>query len=341
MPSRREDEQFDAQIALSSLPRAFATRIDSVPAPVPYLAAEPELMRKWAARIGAEGFKIGVVWQGNANPEADMARSAPLAAFAPLAAIARRAAHLPAGRLRRRAARKPARRHAGRDLGPDFDAGPDSFLDTAAAMSQLDLIVTCDTSIAHLAGALARPTWVALKKDAEWRWLRDRDDLPWYPSLRLFRQRQRGEWSDVFAAMAGELARVAPAVAESRTIAIPGAIGELIDKITILEIKARKIEDGEKARNVRRELALLQANQRETGLDEARLAPLKAELVIVNQKLWDVEDDIRLCERAGDFGQHFVALARAVYVTNDRRAAIKREINRLFNSAIVEEKHYA
>jgi tetratricopeptide (TPR) repeat protein len=335
------DEQFDAQIALSSLPRAFATRIDSVPAPVPYLAAEPELMRKWAARIGAEGFKIGVVWQGNANPEADMARSAPLAAFAPLAAMPGvRLISLQVGFGVEQLAKLPAGMRV-ETLGSDFDAGPDSFLDTAAAMSQLDLIVTCDTSIAHLAGALARPTWVALKKEAEWRWLRDRDDSPWYPSLRLFRQRQRGEWSDVFAAMAGELARVAPAAAESRMIAIPGAIGELIDKITILEIKARKIEGGEKARNVRRELALLQANQRETGLDEARLAPLKAELATVNQKLWDVEDDIRLCERAGDFGQHFVALARAVYVTNDRRAAIKREINRLFNSAIVEEKHYA
>ena len=124
-------------------------------------------------------------------------------------------------------------------------------------------------------------------------------------------------------------------------IAIPGAIGELIDKITILEIKARKIEDAQKARNVRRELALLQANQRDAGFDEARLAPLKAELVVVNETLWEIEDEIRLCEKAGDFGERFVALARAVYGTNDRRAAIKREINLMFNSAIVEEKHYA
>ena len=87
-------------------------------------------------------------------------------------------------------------------LGDDFDAGPDAFVDTAAAMAALDLVVTCDTSVAHLAGALARPTWVALKQDAEWRWLRDRDDLPWYPTMRLFRQTRRGDWSDVFTAIA-------------------------------------------------------------------------------------------------------------------------------------------
>jgi len=86
-------------------------------------------------------------------------------------------------------------------LGDDFDSGPDAFVDTAAAMASLDLIVSCDTSVAHLAGALGRPTWVALKKDAEWRWLRGRPDSPWYPTMRLFRQTRHGEWPSVFEAM--------------------------------------------------------------------------------------------------------------------------------------------
>ncbi len=124
-----------------------------------------------------------------------------------------------------------------------------------------------------------------------------------------------------------------------RTIDIPGAVGELIDKIAILKIKERRIDDPDKLANVRRELALLTA-KRGGGGSTPRLAPLEAELAAVNEKLWDVEDDIRLCEKAGDFGERFVALARAVYA-NDRRAAIKREINRRCNSAIVEEKHYA
>ena len=87
----------------------------------------------------------------------------------------------------------------------DFDSGPDGFIDTAAVMENLDLIVTSDTSIAHLAGALARPTWVALKHVPDWRWLLDRDDTPWYPTMRLFRQETDGDWTAVFAKMEQEL----------------------------------------------------------------------------------------------------------------------------------------
>jgi hypothetical protein len=90
-------------------------------------------------------------------------------------------------------------------LGDDFDAGGEAFIDTAAAAMALDLVITCDTSVAHLVGALGRPVWVALKKDAEWRWLRGRDDSPWYPTMRLFRQRAMGDWEGVFADMAEAL----------------------------------------------------------------------------------------------------------------------------------------
>ena len=159
--------------------------------------------------------------------------------------------------------------------------------------------------------------------------------------MRLFRQTRRGDWSDVFAAMAAELKTLVPSGGAGRTIDIPGAVGELIDKIAILKIKERRIDDPEKVANVRRELALLTMKLDETRLDRAELASLEAELAAVNEKLWDVEDEIRRCEKAGDFSERFVALARAVYGANDRRAAIKREINRRCNSAIVEEKQYA
>jgi ADP-heptose:LPS heptosyltransferase len=93
-------------------------------------------------------------------------------------------------------------------LGDDFDAGGDAFLDTAAVMENLDLIVTSDTSIAHVAGALARPTWVALKQVPDWRWLRERSDNPWYPTSRLFRQRSAENWDQVFADIRTELLTV-------------------------------------------------------------------------------------------------------------------------------------
>ncbi len=126
-----------------------------------------------------------------------------------------------------------------------------------------------------------------------------------------------------------------------RTIAIPSAVGELIDKITILEIKTQRIGDAAKLRNVTRELDLLRESQSREGIDHPRLESLKSALAAVNAELWEIEDEIRICERKADFGERFIALARAVYQTNDRRAAIKREINLLFDSAIIEEKSYA
>jgi hypothetical protein len=179
-----------------------------VPAAIPYLRAEPELRRKWAARIGQSGFRIGVVWQGNPNPEADIARSIPLREFAPLAATASvRLISLQKGDGVEQLGRLPPRMIV-ESLGEDFDAGSDAFVDAAAAIADLDLVVTCDTSIAHLAGALGRPVWVALKKDAEWRWLRDREDSPWYPTMRLFRQTSIGDWPGVLSRMAEACAKL-------------------------------------------------------------------------------------------------------------------------------------
>jgi hypothetical protein len=199
-----DDETFDARIAVSSLPRAFVTRLETIPAPIPYLSAEPDLAQAWARRMGPGGFKIGVVWQGNAHPEADMARSFPLAMLAPLAEVeGARLISLQKGFGVEQIAIAGASLRL-ETLG-EIDAGPDAFVDTAAVMMGLDLVVTCDTSIAHLAGALGRPTWIALKRDAEWRWLREREDSPWYPTARLFRQRDAGDWRAVFAAMAARL----------------------------------------------------------------------------------------------------------------------------------------
>ncbi len=226
-------------------------------------------------------------------------------------------------------------------LGADFDSGPDAFVDAAAAMMRLDLVVTCDTSIAHLAGALARPVWVALKTDAEWRWMTGRADSPWYPTMRLFRQSRRGAWSDVFEGMARAIAELTGRRGAARAISAPCSIGELIDRISILRIKTQLIADEGKRRNVRRELALLEARANDEGLVGAAIEPLAEELAAANARLWDIEDAIRLCESESDFGPRFVALARSVYAANDQRAAIKRAINARFDSALVEEKSYA
>ena len=279
---------FDAQIAISSLPRAFGTRLETIPAAVPYLSAEPALREIWRKRIGAEGFKVGVVWQGNPDPEADRSRSMPLTALAPLAEVAGvRLISLQKGIGEEQLVNLPPSFQV-ETLGADFDAGADAFVDTAAAMTCLDLTITCDTSVAHLAGALGVPVWVALKSDAEWRWLTKRADSPWYPTMRLFRQKRRGVWSDVFEAMAGELAQLVERRRAPRAVSTPCSLGELIDKITILRIKAERIGEPEKLANVRRELNLLERSAQEDGASVPPIDLLTDQLTLVNERLWTI-----------------------------------------------------
>jgi hypothetical protein len=123
-------------------------------------------------------------------------------------------------------------------------------------------------------------------------------------------------------------------------VKIPVSWGDLLDKLTILQIKMERIEDPEKRRNVRKELIALDAVWRDRGVPAQELEELVRQLRQINEQLWDIEDAIRLCERQQEFGARFVQLARSVYQNNDRRAAVKYRINRLLDSDIVEEKSY-
>jgi tetratricopeptide (TPR) repeat protein len=213
---------FDLVCPLLSLPERFGTTVERVPRSVPYLAAESDRVARWRERLGLEGgrpegIKVGIAWQGNPGSQAELGRSVPLAHFLPL------------GRMTGVRLISLQKHHGLGDLaglpfgsnvevlGDEFDAGPDAFLDTAAIMASLDLIITSDTSIAHLAGALGRPVWVALQYVPDWRWILPGADSraggaqdiaqgsPWYPTMRLFRQTTRGDWAGVFADIATAL----------------------------------------------------------------------------------------------------------------------------------------
>jgi hypothetical protein len=159
--------------------------------------------------------------------------------------------------------------------------------------------------------------------------------------MRIFPQSNFMDWAPVFDRIATELGKVVPTAAPTQSVAIETAPGELIDKITILEIKAERISDQEKLRNVRVELETLRLAHERTIRPSDALRSLTADLRTVNAALWDIEDAIRDCERAGDFGEKFIELARSVYMKNDHRAVLKRKINVLLGSKIVEEKSYA
>jgi tetratricopeptide (TPR) repeat protein len=194
----------DFQCALMSLPLRFDTRLDSIPAEVPYLKPDPERVARWRERIGTQGFRIGLCWQGSPTAHVDPGRSLPLRLFAPLAAAP--GVRLISLQKSDGIAQIAQAGFAVETPGAEFDAGPDAFVDTLAVMESLDLVVSSDTSIAHVAGALGRPVWAALKFSPDWRWLSRRDDSPWYPTMRLFRQQAPGDWAGVVARMADALA---------------------------------------------------------------------------------------------------------------------------------------
>jgi len=197
---------FDVHIPIMSLAFVLGVSVDRVPAPIPYLQADPARVEAWGHRLPKGDFRIGIVWQGKAGVGVDKGRSYRLEQLAPVA-------RLPGVTL------ISLQKGYGLDqldsmpegmkvetLGPDFDEGPDAFLDTAAVMQHLDLIISSDTSVAHLAGALGRPVWVPLKFCPDWRWMREREDSPWYPaSMRLFRQRQPDDWPELFKRLAAEV----------------------------------------------------------------------------------------------------------------------------------------
>ncbi len=212
---------FDVWAALLSLPAVFGTDLSTIPANVPYLLAEAELVEHWRRELAPlSGFRIGVSWQGSPRHPWDRHRSAALADLAPLARV-------PGVRLISlqknpdadiasfnrwlgpsvgdAAAAAPA---ALLSLGGAVDEAAGPFMDTAAIMRNLDLVVSVDTAVAHLAGALGVPTWLALNYSPDWRWLLERADSPWYPTMRLFRQSALGDWSSVFAEMAVELSKL-------------------------------------------------------------------------------------------------------------------------------------
>jgi tetratricopeptide (TPR) repeat protein len=192
------DLRFDYHVPLLSLPLAFKTDRESIPAQVPYLSADPQRVNQWAARLGDHGFRIGIAWQG-ATTAIDAGRSFNVREFQPLAEIPNaRLISLQKGEGEAQLSALPAGMKV-ETLGAAFDAEPDAFLDTAAVMQALDLVITSDTAIAHLAGALGRPVWTALQYVPDWRWLLDRNDSPWYPTMRLFRQQRAGDWPGVFA----------------------------------------------------------------------------------------------------------------------------------------------
>lgn len=197
---------FDLRIPLLSLPLILGTRLETIPSRVPYLAAPAGLRDRWKTALGeGRDLKVGLIWAGNPGFADDPLRSPRLSAFAPVLKVPGvRFVSLQKGDGRRDMQKVPL---------PDgfLDLGDETtdFADSAAIMESLDLVISSCTSAAHLAGGLGVPLWVILPAVPDWRWLLDREDCPWYPSARLFRQTHAGEWAEVLDRVAAALADLA------------------------------------------------------------------------------------------------------------------------------------
>lgn len=198
--------RFDVHCPLLSLPMLFRTDLKALPGPIPYLAPPAGVGAKLDVLLApaADRFKVGLVWSGSVTFKNNRNRATTLDNFLPILETPK----VSFVSLQKGPPRAELDAAGCRGLILDADPALEDFADTAALLERLDLVIMTDSAVAHLAGALGRPVWVLLCHAADWRWLKDRDDSPWYPSMRLYRQKAPGRWDDVFARVKADLAKL-------------------------------------------------------------------------------------------------------------------------------------
>ena len=350
-------------IPLLSVPQYLQVTPDNPIITKPYIKTTEPLINKWKDILSGEQKPIiGINWQGNHTIEKKgllKGRSILLEAFAPITNHHQLSLLSLQKGFGSEQLSTCSFKHRFVSCQSLVDETWD-FLETAAIVANCNLIITSDTSVAHLAAGMGKTTWLLLKKVPEWRWGLEGETSFWYPSMRLFRQTEQGNWDEVFQRVADELFQQFPIIApdidnniqqenlknqqnnlsKSQTlpqIVAPISLGELIDKITILQIKTKHLK-GNALYNVQQELTTLQETLSTLDLqvDPALIQRLQS----VNTDLWNIEDQIRNHERNKDFNKSFIALARSVYRKNDLRSKIKKEINCNYGSTLTEEKSY-
>jgi len=206
---------FDAYRALSSLPGLFGTDLATIPSAVPYLRSDPEMIRGWAERLGSilgrSKLRVGIVWAGRPSHPNDRQRSMRCADFLSLASVS----DVALISLQKEVPADDRMALARADV-LDLSSALTDFAQLGGVVENLDLVVTVDTSTAHLTGALGKPVWILLPWAPDWRWMLDREDSPWYPTARLFRQAERGRWKPVIERVTEEL-RMAAAGERARS----------------------------------------------------------------------------------------------------------------------------
>jgi tetratricopeptide (TPR) repeat protein len=327
VPERSELPPFDVQVPLLSLPGIFKTTLDTVPAEIPYLSVEGGGWRVEGERSPLPPppstlLKVGIAWQGNPKHRWDRHRSIPLGQFEPLA----RVVGVKLYSLQKGPGVEQLSALGGRfqvtDFGEALDGKAGPFMDTAAILSSLDLLITCDSVLCHLAGALGKPVWVAVSFLSDWRWMHGREDTPWYPTMRLFRQTDLGDWTPVFERMTGELARLVASRPLGETMP-PESTADLYDRLARLAVERAHADAPEARERAAAEWTALAKWQDNNSRRSAALDRILKELEKVHEELFHLKCQMHTCE---PHEPDFVKLARSLGSLQERRKKLLTQI---------------
>ncbi len=291
---------FDVHASLMSLPLILKTEVVTIPADIPYLFSKDELVELWEKNLSSDtNFKIGICWQGNPNystpflRNAVAAKSIQLAQLAPISEIPGVSLYcLQKTTGEEQLNNLPEGFHL-HVFGPDFDKTNGRFMDTSAVMKNLDLVLTVDTSIAHLAGGLGVPVWVILPEPADWRWMLRESDTPWYPNMKLFRQPRPDDWESVIQTVVNELKKKVGLKKTDQTKKFAHLTTEkLIETVAQLEIQVSTAEDNNQRKNIE-----IRLNNARRNLDlrcgkSSQRDSLLEKFINVTKKLWQYKMEI-------------------------------------------------
>lgn len=328
---------------LLHIPRALGIDPKTYGDHVPYISADPVRVKAWARKMVSKDFKVGICWGGNRESPAEKGRSAPLEAFAPLAAI-------PGVRLFSLQKGQPAEeiktasfRRELYDFGDSFDADGQAFLDTAAVMMSLDLVVTVDTSVAHVAGALGRPVHLLLRVEPDWRWLARETDTVWYPSARLFRQRVAGDWSEPMALIAADIIARTSQKGSAPTLdhlpKVPISYGELAGQIADWSVRTKFGDGSNKDADLRRNY--LKNEWDNLIKDNKLLSSLQVEIEQIAHQIAEAERKLRAHEEAGNVDRALLGLVREMSSLKQKREDRGRRIDALAETELQSSEHHS
>lgn len=325
--------EFDYHVALMSLPLIFKTTLHTVPHQIPYIYADQNLVEYWREKLSHDkNFKIGLCWQGNAGYSTQFLRKAVAAKsfhvkeFEPLCKIKGISLYSLQKMNGHEQLKDSTNQLNIHDFGSELDEQHGRFMDTAAIIKNLDLVITIDTSISHFAASLGAPVWILLPHPADWRWMLNRTDTPWYPNARLFRQTKAGDWKSLMEEIVEALHEYMPKQQEPQynetSMTYTHDLSELIDNLTLLSLQ---IDQKPQQRNLN-ELGRLQKIYNSYVEHYPELPMLTTQMLEINKQLHSLDNQLQKSKSQSVFDSHFKELSRKAYFAHDIKTYLKKKI---------------